>query len=107
MGLTARQEVMSSGPCGPGCPPVAGTGLGRALQAQPGTSPGGETTSCFPPHAPCALGLIPELLSSVFQRSHRTPARLAGGRCLAGVVQGGVSPGAVPPGKGGGGSGGP
>ena len=50
-----------------------------------GTRPGGD--------------FLPRLLSSEFQRSHRTPAQLSGGCCPGWVTWGGVSPGAVPQGQ--------
>lgn len=49
-----------------------------------GTRPGGD--------------FLPRLLSSVFQRSHRTLAQPAGGHRPGWVTWGGVSPGAVPQG---------
>ena len=81
-------------PRGPGRTPVARTGRGArgaVEHVEPGSAgpvgmrPGGD--------------FLPGLLSSEFQRSHRTPAQLAGGCCPGWVTWGGVSPGAVPQGR--------
>lgn len=78
-GSMARQEVMSGGPMWSGHTPVART-CHRARWA--GAGPGGYTSGG---------DFLPRLLSSVFQRSHRTPSRQEGCTAQVGDLGWGLS----------------